>query len=113
MINGCLLPFLVCTISAGLFLPPLIPNHEETSLSEPGTAPRKVQVRPLSSSTMVIQWDEPETPNGQVTVGISFSNIPLRARSVSLIVTALAGIQSVLHDGLESTDGVVAVPDGG
>lgn len=35
---------------------------------EPGTAPRNVQVRPLSSSTMVIQWDEPETPNGQVTV---------------------------------------------
>lgn len=35
---------------------------------EPGSAPRKVQVRPLSSSTMVIQWDEPETPNGQVTV---------------------------------------------
>ncbi|CAK9817641.1 Tyrosine-protein phosphatase Lar [Anthophora quadrimaculata] len=33
----------------------------------PGTAPRKVQARPLSSSTMVIQWDEPETPNGQVT----------------------------------------------
>ncbi|XP_075978547.1 tyrosine-protein phosphatase Lar isoform X7 [Anticarsia gemmatalis] len=31
------------------------------------TAPRNVQVRPLSSSTMVIQWDEPETPNGQVT----------------------------------------------
>ena len=38
-------------------------------LTEPGTAPRNVQVRPLSSSTMVIQWDEPETPNGQVTVG--------------------------------------------
>lgn len=36
--------------------------------SEPGSAPRNVQVRPLSSSTMVIQWDEPETPNGQVTV---------------------------------------------
>lgn len=41
------------------------------SLTEPGTAPRNVQVRPLSSSTMVIQWDEPETPNGQVTVGRS------------------------------------------
>ncbi|XP_076229923.1 tyrosine-protein phosphatase Lar isoform X5 [Nomia melanderi] len=35
--------------------------------AKPGTAPRKVQVRPLSSTTMVIQWDEPETPNGQVT----------------------------------------------
>ncbi|XP_066254214.1 tyrosine-protein phosphatase Lar isoform X6 [Euwallacea similis] len=35
--------------------------------AKPGTAPRSVQVRPLSSSTMVIQWDEPETPNGQVT----------------------------------------------
>ncbi|XP_076649080.1 tyrosine-protein phosphatase Lar isoform X3 [Halictus rubicundus] len=33
----------------------------------PGTAPRKVQIRPLSSTTMLIQWDEPETPNGQVT----------------------------------------------
>ncbi|BET03182.1 phosphatase [Nesidiocoris tenuis] len=35
--------------------------------AKPGTAPRNVQVRPLSSSTMVIQWDEPETPNGQIT----------------------------------------------
>ncbi|KOC68734.1 Tyrosine-protein phosphatase Lar [Habropoda laboriosa] len=35
--------------------------------AKPGTAPRKVQARPLSSTTMVIQWDEPETPNGQVT----------------------------------------------
>ncbi|XP_053606759.1 tyrosine-protein phosphatase Lar isoform X4 [Plodia interpunctella] len=35
--------------------------------TKPGSAPRNVQVRPLSSSTMVIQWDEPETPNGQVT----------------------------------------------
>lgn len=35
--------------------------------AKPGTAPRNVQVRPLSSSTMVIQWDEPETANGQVT----------------------------------------------
>ena len=35
---------------------------------EPGSAPRNVQVRPLSSSTMVIQWDEPEAQNGLVTV---------------------------------------------
>lgn len=40
------------------------------SILEPGTAPRNVQVRPLSSSTMVIQWDEPETPNGQVLVSL-------------------------------------------
>ena len=33
----------------------------------PGSAPRNVQVRPLSSSTMVIQWDEPEEQNGVVT----------------------------------------------
>ncbi|XP_017767249.1 PREDICTED: tyrosine-protein phosphatase Lar isoform X4 [Eufriesea mexicana] len=35
--------------------------------AKPGTAPRNVLARPLSSSTMVIQWMEPETPNGQVT----------------------------------------------
>ncbi|KAL0270992.1 UNVERIFIED_CONTAM: hypothetical protein PYX00_008241 [Menopon gallinae] len=38
-----------------------------TGETEPGSAPRNVQVRPLSSSTMVIQWDEPELANGQVT----------------------------------------------
>ncbi|XP_051859128.1 tyrosine-protein phosphatase Lar isoform X1 [Drosophila sulfurigaster albostrigata] len=31
------------------------------------SAPRNVQVRPLSSSTMIITWEPPETPNGQVT----------------------------------------------
>ncbi|KAF2354314.1 PTP type protein phosphatase [Trinorchestia longiramus] len=36
-------------------------------LSEPGSAPRSVHVRPISSSTMVIQWQEPEAPNGQIT----------------------------------------------
>lgn len=47
--------------------PPSAPAVITTGETEPGSAPRNVQVRPLSSSTMVIQWDEPETPNGQVT----------------------------------------------
>ncbi|XP_063235458.1 tyrosine-protein phosphatase Lar isoform X2 [Bacillus rossius redtenbacheri] len=47
--------------------PPSSPVIVTTGETEPGTAPRNVQVRPLSSSTMVIQWEEPETPNGQVT----------------------------------------------
>ncbi|XP_020708529.1 tyrosine-protein phosphatase Lar isoform X6 [Athalia rosae] len=47
--------------------PPSAPAVVTTGETKPGTAPRNVQVRPLSSSTMVIQWDEPETPNGQVT----------------------------------------------
>lgn len=34
------------------------------------SAPRNVQVRPLSSSMMVITWEPPETPNGQVTVSL-------------------------------------------
>lgn len=36
------------------------------------SAPKNVQVRPLSSSTMVITWEPPETPNGQVTVSTFF-----------------------------------------
>lgn len=31
------------------------------------SAPRNIEVRPLSSSTMVITWQPPEIPNGQVT----------------------------------------------
>ena len=33
----------------------------------PGSAPRNVQVRLLSSRKMVIQWDKPEKQNGVVT----------------------------------------------
>lgn len=32
------------------------------------SAPRNIQVGPLSSSTMMITWEPPEKPNGQVTV---------------------------------------------
>lgn len=32
------------------------------------SAPRNVQVRPLSATMMMITWEPPETPNGQVTV---------------------------------------------
>ena len=34
---------------------------------EQGSAPRNVQARPLSSTTILIQWDQPEEPSGQVT----------------------------------------------
>ncbi|XP_058805805.1 tyrosine-protein phosphatase Lar isoform X2 [Phymastichus coffea] len=51
-------------IGRGPHSAPVLVTTGETT---PGSAPRSVQVRPLSSTTMVIQWDEPETPNGQVT----------------------------------------------
>lgn len=45
---------------------PFFPSPHD--LLEMESAPRNIQVRPLSSSTMVITWEPPETPNGQVTV---------------------------------------------
>ncbi|GIY79174.1 tyrosine-protein phosphatase Lar [Caerostris extrusa] len=38
-----------------------------TGETEPGSAPRNVQATPLSTSTVVVQWDPPKEPNGQVT----------------------------------------------
>ncbi|KAG8188904.1 hypothetical protein JTE90_014959 [Oedothorax gibbosus] len=46
---------------------PSTPVMATTGETEPGSAPRNVQARPLSSSTVVIQWDPPKEPNGQVT----------------------------------------------
>ena len=45
---------------------------------EPGSSPRNVHVRPLSSSTMVIQWDEPEAENGPIEVRYYFVNVHYR-----------------------------------
>ncbi|XP_076346267.1 tyrosine-protein phosphatase Lar-like isoform X2 [Tachypleus tridentatus] len=47
--------------------PPSTPAVATTGETEPGSAPRNVNARPLSSSTVVIQWDPPKEPNGQVT----------------------------------------------
>ncbi|XP_055295997.1 tyrosine-protein phosphatase Lar isoform X4 [Sitodiplosis mosellana] len=47
--------------------PPSIPATTTTGETEMESAPRNVQVRPLSSSMMMITWEPPETPNGQVT----------------------------------------------
>lgn len=72
---------------------------------EPGTSPRNVQVRPLSSSTMVIQWDEPETPNGQVTVRykIFFNFFQLNSHF------SFIGLQSLLHDKSPTSNGLVGI----
>ena len=48
-------------------------GHPPDLLAELSSAPRDVQVRPLSSSTMVIQWNEPEAKNGPVTVSCKIS----------------------------------------
>ncbi|XP_049549044.1 tyrosine-protein phosphatase Lar isoform X1 [Anopheles darlingi] len=47
--------------------PPSLPATTTTGETEMESAPRNIEVKPLSSSTMLITWEPPETPNGQVT----------------------------------------------
>ncbi|XP_050086199.1 tyrosine-protein phosphatase Lar isoform X2 [Anopheles aquasalis] len=47
--------------------PPSLPATTTTGETEMESAPRNIEVKPLSSSTMLITWESPETPNGQVT----------------------------------------------
>ena len=50
---------------------------------EAGNSPRNVHARPLSQSTVVVQWDPPEEPLGQVTgyrvYYTSHPNLPITA----------------------------------
>ncbi|XP_041416731.1 receptor-type tyrosine-protein phosphatase S isoform X16 [Xenopus laevis] len=46
--------------------PPSEPVVTRTGEQAPASAPRNVQGRMLSSTTMVIQWEEPVEPNGQI-----------------------------------------------
>lgn len=34
----------------------------------PGSPPRNVRARPISTQTVVIEWEEPEKPNGFIQV---------------------------------------------
>ncbi|XP_077778134.1 receptor-type tyrosine-protein phosphatase S isoform X2 [Podarcis muralis] len=53
----------VNTIGQG---PPSDPVVMRTGEQAPASAPRNVQGRMLSASTMIIQWEEPVEPNGQI-----------------------------------------------
>ncbi|XP_072260370.1 receptor-type tyrosine-protein phosphatase delta isoform X24 [Pyxicephalus adspersus] len=46
--------------------PPSEPVLTRTSEQAPSSAPRNVQARMLSSTTILVQWEEPEEPNGQI-----------------------------------------------
>nr|XP_048308938.1 receptor-type tyrosine-protein phosphatase delta isoform X5 [Myodes glareolus] len=46
--------------------PPSEPVLTHTSEQAPSSAPRDVQARMLSSTTILVQWKEPEEPNGQI-----------------------------------------------
>jgi netrin-G3 ligand len=57
------------------------PDSNVDGNQKPGSTPRNLSARPLSASTMVIQWDEPEDQNGLVTgykvYYTTNSNLPL------------------------------------
>ena len=38
-------------------------------ISAPGSPPQDVRAHPVSSSTVVVQWEEPRIPNGLIKVG--------------------------------------------
>ncbi|NXM71778.1 PTPRD phosphatase, partial [Serilophus lunatus] len=46
--------------------PPSEAVSTRTSEQAPSSAPRNVQARMLSSTTILVQWEEPEEPNGQI-----------------------------------------------
>ncbi|XP_060762516.1 receptor-type tyrosine-protein phosphatase F isoform X1 [Neoarius graeffei] len=46
--------------------PPSDPVETRTSEQAPSSPPLHVQARMLSSSTMLVQWEPPEEPNGQI-----------------------------------------------
>ena len=48
-------------------IPPGTHSHQTiTGELRPGTSPENVRARPVSSSTVVVQWDTPRIPNGQI-----------------------------------------------
>lgn len=52
-------------------------------ISAPGSPPENVRAHAVSSSTVVVQWEDPKFPNGVITV--SNSENPVRSRSCRIL----------------------------
>ncbi|XP_041745679.2 receptor-type tyrosine-protein phosphatase S isoform X6 [Coregonus clupeaformis] len=46
--------------------PPSAPVETRTGEQAPASPPRNIQARIISQNTMMVRWDEPEEPNGQI-----------------------------------------------
>ncbi|XP_059399096.1 receptor-type tyrosine-protein phosphatase S-like isoform X17 [Carassius carassius] len=46
--------------------PPSEPVEARTGEQAPASPPRNIQARVISQNTMMVRWDEPEEPNGQI-----------------------------------------------
>jgi len=53
----------------------------------PGSAPVNIEARPLSGSTVVVQWNEPVIPNGIIQVS---------AAAVTAILSSVLSVDSVV-----------------
>lgn len=47
-----------------------LPKEVQTDEAKPGSPPQKVQARALSRSSILVRWESPKKPNGQITVEI-------------------------------------------
>ena len=54
--------------------------------SVPEDPPMNVRARPVSPTTVVVQWDEPKTPNGIVRVMMFTVYCNLRLNAVVVVV---------------------------
>ncbi|UXI17727.1 RING finger protein 11 [Sarcoptes scabiei] len=92
----------VNSIGKGLASTPIFVTTGETKSNMMGSYPRNVQARPLSSTTIVVQWEPPEEPNGQVTAYRIYytnnSNLPINSWNVQPVdsneLTTIADLQS-------------------
>ena len=69
------------------------------------SAPRNIEVRPLSSSTMVITWMPPETPNGQIN-GYKVNSIIHQISLVSYIKKILFRCITLLIQCCQNNHGI-------
>jgi len=64
-------------------------NHDFAGVA-PDSAPRNVRARPVSSNTVVVQWDEPSLSNGVIRV-------PNSSLLITVTITIISGVASVLR----------------
>src|SRR5688572_20498750 len=62
----------------------------------PGSPPINVRARPVSSSTVVVQWEEPLTPNGIIRVRVSPCLIEQRNLLLLLLLFVVVAVDVVV-----------------
>ncbi|VDN52888.1 unnamed protein product, partial [Dracunculus medinensis] len=86
-----------------------MPKEVQTDEFAPTTPPQRVQARALNRNSILVRWDPPEKPNGQITLEVKSDELITTLHDLEIEQTYYISVQAKNSKGLSPASKLVTV----